>query len=196
MPLTERQEKELAQAAGAVAQLAEMLGQLVEAVQLYERGHDDVAAPVLLRPILDSLMSEFEATARLKESTSGSRVRGTPYLATRYCPPVYSETLSVVPSTTLVPGGSVFVTSRRRGLELHIRVCDTGVGIRPDALSKIFNAFERDDQSRPEGLGLGLFIVKRAADLLGHALQCDRSKDRVRHRMRKSGRSLPIETGC
>src|SRR5437868_3233638 len=97
MPLTEKQEKELAQAAGAVAQLAEMLGQLVEAVQLYERGHDDLAAPVLLRPILDGLIPEFEATARLKESTSGSRVRGTPYF-TPYCPPVYSETLSVMPS--------------------------------------------------------------------------------------------------
>src|SRR5439155_5197131 len=105
---------------------------------------DDLAAPVLLRPILDGLIPEFEATARLKESTSGSRVRGTPYF-TPYCPPVYSETLSVMPSTTLVPGGSVFVTSRQRRLELHISVCDAGVGIRPDALSKIFNAFERAD---------------------------------------------------
>jgi signal transduction histidine kinase len=44
MPLTEKQREELAQAADAVAQIAEMLGQLVEAVQLYERGNDDRAA--------------------------------------------------------------------------------------------------------------------------------------------------------
>jgi signal transduction histidine kinase len=66
------------------------------------------------------------------------------------------------------PGGAVFVTSRRCGSELRISVRDTGVGIRATALSMIFNAFQRADDSRTDGLGLGLFIVKHAADLLGH----------------------------
>jgi len=66
------------------------------------------------------------------------------------------------------PGSAVFVTSRRCGSELRISVRDTGVGIRATALSMIFNAFQRADDSRTDGLGLGLFIVKHAADLLGH----------------------------
>jgi signal transduction histidine kinase len=50
-------------------------------------------------------------------------------------------------------------------------VRDTGVGIRPNALSRIFGAFQRADESRADGLGLGLFIVKHAADLLGHRVE-------------------------
>jgi two-component system phosphate regulon sensor histidine kinase PhoR len=170
MPLTEKQREELAQAADAVAQLAEMLGQLVEAVQLYERAHDDLAAPVLLRPILDGLTAEFEATARLKGidfriASSRDAVLSHPVLLTGILRNLVRNAVDYTH-----PGGSVFVTSRQRGPELHISVCDTGVGIRPDALSKIFNAFERADQRRPEGLGLGLFIAKRAADLLGHRI--------------------------
>jgi light-regulated signal transduction histidine kinase (bacteriophytochrome) len=45
--------------------------------------------------------------------------------------------------------------------------------IRASALSVIFRAFQRADESRTDGLGLGLglFIVKRAADLLGHRVE-------------------------
>jgi signal transduction histidine kinase len=38
-------------------------------------------------------------------------------------------------------------------------------------LSTIFRAFQRADQSRPDGLGLGLFIVKHAAKVLGHRVE-------------------------
>jgi two-component system, OmpR family, phosphate regulon sensor histidine kinase PhoR len=68
-------------------------------------------------------------------------------------------------------GGGVFVTSRRCGSELHIEVRDTGIGIRANALSAIFRAFQRNDKSRVDGLGLGLFIVKHSADLLGHRIE-------------------------
>jgi K+-sensing histidine kinase KdpD len=54
---------------------------------------------------------------------------------------------------------------------LRIEVRDTGVGIRANALSMIFRAFQRLDEGPPDGLGLGLFIVKHAADLLGHRVE-------------------------
>ena len=69
------------------------------------------------------------------------------------------------------PGGSVFVASRPVGSQLRIAVRDTGVGIPAKALATIFTAFQRADESRTEGLGLGLFIVKLAADLLGHRVE-------------------------
>ena len=69
------------------------------------------------------------------------------------------------------PGGAVFVTARRCGRDIRISVRDTGAGIRANALSMIFRAFERADESRTDGLGLGLFIVKHAADLLGHRVE-------------------------
>src|SRR5689334_2735 len=42
---------------------------------------------------------------------------------------------------------------------------------RTEVLSRIFRAFERADDISYDGLGLGLFIVKRSADLLGDRIK-------------------------
>jgi CheY-like chemotaxis protein len=51
-----------------------------------------------------------------------------------------------------------------------IEVQDTGVGIEDDQLEAIFNEFHqvKTPGSNKEGFGLGLAIVRRLADLLGH----------------------------
>jgi signal transduction histidine kinase len=69
------------------------------------------------------------------------------------------------------PHGRVLVGCRRQGAELRIEVHDTGVGMPRDKLAGLFQAFYRVDPGRPDGLGLGLFVVKRAADLLGHRVE-------------------------
>jgi signal transduction histidine kinase len=76
------------------------------------------------------------------------------------------------------PGGGVFVTSRRCGTKLRIEVRDTGVGIRASAFSKIFGAFQRANENQTDGLGLGLFIVSRAAALLGHHVEVHSTEGR------------------
>jgi len=70
--------------------------------------------------------------------------------------------------------GGVEVAMRVDTLAGHqvyvIDVADTGVGMAPDALDKIFNAFEQADTSvtrRFGGTGLGLSISKRFAEALG-----------------------------
>jgi two-component system phosphate regulon sensor histidine kinase PhoR len=165
---SEEQYEELARAADATAELATMLGQLVEALQLRERSDDELNIPVPLRPILEGLAAEFAEAARLKGITFlVTATRWTafthPVLLTGMLRNLIRNAIDYTP-----PGGGVFVTSRRCGPELRIEVRDTGVGIRANALSVIFRAFQRGDESRPDGLGLGLFIVKHAADLLGH----------------------------
>jgi two-component system, OmpR family, phosphate regulon sensor histidine kinase PhoR len=35
----------------------------------------------------------------------------------------------------------------------------------------VFDAFHRLDSTRSDGLGLGLFVVRRAVDLLGHGIE-------------------------
>jgi signal transduction histidine kinase len=63
----------------------------------------------------------------------------------------------------------VFVACRRRGSHVRLEVRDSGIGIPGDELGKVFRAFLRADATRSEGLGL--FIVKRAADFLGHSVK-------------------------
>jgi signal transduction histidine kinase len=60
-----------------------------------------------------------------------------------------------------VPGGSVTVTAEQCDQQLLLRVSDTGLGIPPDDLPRIWDRLFRGDKSRTEkGLGLGLSLVK------------------------------------
>jgi len=56
------------------------------------------------------------------------------------------------------------------GRLLKIAVCDTGIGIAPDRLDRLFKSFSQVDSSTTRhygGTGLGLSIVKRLADAMG-----------------------------
>jgi len=66
------------------------------------------------------------------------------------------------------PGGRILIGCRRWGCDVRIDVYDTGIGIAAEQLKRIFDAFERIDSARCEGLGIGLFVVRRAIELLGH----------------------------
>ena len=69
------------------------------------------------------------------------------------------------------PGGRILIGCRRRGPEIRIDVYDTGIGIPEDQLPRIFDAFTRLTPGRGYGLGIGLSIVRRAADVLGHRIE-------------------------
>jgi signal transduction histidine kinase len=69
-------------------------------------------------------------------------------------------------ASKFTPGqGAVTVrTSNPRPQALHIEISDTGIGIDPDNLEKIFEAFEQGG-TRREGLGLGLAISKAIVEM-------------------------------
>src|SRR6201982_2290617 len=66
--------------------------------------------------------------------------------------------------------GKILLGCRRRGSKLRIEVWDTGIGVPEEQLQAIFEEFHQLDNPAREhskGLGLGLTIVERLADLLG-----------------------------
>ncbi|MET0906568.1 MAG: GAF domain-containing sensor histidine kinase [Tardiphaga sp.] len=65
--------------------------------------------------------------------------------------------------------GRVLVGSRKRHNAISLEVLDTGSGIPAEQLSSIFEAFHQINPSS-EGLGLGLSIVRRTAEALGHPI--------------------------
>jgi signal transduction histidine kinase/CheY-like chemotaxis protein len=70
--------------------------------------------------------------------------------------------------------GSILVGCRRRGESLRIDVIDTGRGIAAENVERIFDEFFQIDnarRSKNRGLGVGLNIVKRLADLLDHKIE-------------------------
>jgi signal transduction histidine kinase len=60
---------------------------------------------------------------------------------------------------------------------VDISIRDTGNGIPPGKADIIFEAFSRLEPEKTEGLGLGLSIVKRSADLLGCEIVLDRGTE-------------------
>ena len=166
----EDEREELDQAVEATARLARMLDQLVEALQLHERPRAQII-PVRLLSLLWELTAEFTELARrkgvmLRLAGTGGAVLSDELLLSGMLRNLIRNAIDHTPS-----GGSVVVASRRYGAELRISVRDTGSGIRASVLPTIFSAFQRGDDSRADGLGLGLFIVKCAADLLGHRVE-------------------------
>jgi two-component system CheB/CheR fusion protein len=73
------------------------------------------------------------------------------------------------------PGGSISVRTFNRTAEtFNVEVIDTGVGIEPQHLEKIFDAFEQV-ASRGEGLGLGLAISKAVVEMHGGSIRATSS---------------------
>jgi signal transduction histidine kinase/CheY-like chemotaxis protein len=73
-------------------------------------------------------------------------------------------------------GGKVVLSLVAVGDDAEIRVRDTGVGIEPMVLSRLFEPFVQADQSLARtqgGLGLGLALVKRMAELHGGSARAE-----------------------
>ena len=64
-------------------------------------------------------------------------------------------------------GGEITVKLSRFEGNLMIEISDTGIGISPDNLKKIFDKFIQIDDSAPGSLGLGLSIAKEVIELHG-----------------------------
>ena len=71
-------------------------------------------------------------------------------------------------------GGSVTIRTFSAGNRIDVGVADTGIGIEPEHLSTIFNAFEQGEDAitkRYGGLGLGLAISRSIAEGHGGTLK-------------------------
>jgi signal transduction histidine kinase len=68
-------------------------------------------------------------------------------------------------------GGTVSVTAKPVGSTIHVEVSDSGAGISPDDLPRVFEQFYRGDKARSRaaggGAGLGLAITKRIVEAHG-----------------------------
>jgi two-component system phosphate regulon sensor histidine kinase PhoR len=72
------------------------------------------------------------------------------------------------------PGGSITLSVKKQAVGLCFSVKDTGSGIEPELLSRIFERFYKTDKTRSSsGTGLGLSIAKHTVEIHGGIIWAD-----------------------
>jgi len=125
---------------------------------------------------IDNILDFCEASASEQNitlsRTGNARLEADPALFRRVLTNLISNALAHTPA-----GGRVNVSVRS---PTEIAVADTGRGISPEHLPRIFDRFYRADAARgapPDGTGLGLSIVKSIMDLHGGAVTLESKLD-------------------
>ena len=154
----------------AVARLAEQLDRLAAALRLYQHTTTMELSPVPLAPLFDGVGAENVEFARQK----GLELRIRPTHAVVVSNAVILDGIVrnlVRNAIKYTDSGRVLLSCRRRGTDMRIDIYDTGIGISADQLPRAFEAFRRLNSTKSSGLGLGLFVVRRAVELLGHRIE-------------------------
>lgn len=121
-----------------------------------------------LRPLLETLQTECGTRAKLRGLTLDVRA---PAVSLRTDPSMLLRVLRNLVSNaiTYTQTGRVLIAARKRQGAVLIQIWDTGIGIAPEHLPKIFDELYQvgnTARDRAQGLGLGLAIVKRLASAL------------------------------
>ena len=125
-----------------------------------------------LRDLFRRLHMHFAGQAEQKElglrfSPGGKSISSDPQLIERVMSNLVQNALKYTQH------GGVVVVARSTRTHLHLEVWDTGIGIQADDLPRVFDEFYQvghGHRVRAQGLGMGLSIVKRLVQLLGHEL--------------------------
>jgi PAS domain S-box-containing protein len=164
----------LAQQQAALDTMSALLTSVLDVSKLDSGAVKPAVVDCRLDEVFNRLRSDFGPQAEdrglvlLVESTAAGG-RTDPELLRRMLGNLLSNAIRYTPT------GRVNVECARAGDDVALTVRDTGVGIPSEELGRIFEEFYQVDRGpqRPEGLGLGLSIVRRLAILLGHKVTVD-----------------------
>jgi len=181
-PLTMEQSKQLGMVRGSARHLLELINDVldiskIEADQLeLHREQFEVGAALervlsVVKPMADkkglTLAAEISQAPTVMIS---DRRRFEQVLLNLLSNAVKFTDLGGVNLTAEIIDGVVSSDASLTGKAIRLRVVDTGIGIRPEDLSSLFQPFRQIDTGlarQREGTGLGLAICRRLATLLG-----------------------------
>jgi signal transduction histidine kinase len=152
-------------------QIAEQLHQLVTALQIHQKSSRLYLVPVRLGSAFSAVQRDVAELA----AERGVQFRVVQTRAVVASEPVLLASIignlvrNAVKFTN--KGGRVLLGCHGSGSSIRIEVHDTGIGIAPQHLENIFEAFHRLQPAHSNGLGLGLFVANRAAELLQHQIE-------------------------
>lgn len=150
-----------------IARRARMLSGLVEDITfiLEAEAHAPEFKPVMLSELTRVVIQDFRATAKKAGLTLQAEiashlpaVNGSPTHLRRALDNLISNAIKFTPA-----GGTISVRLWQEGDQIALEVSDTGIGIPPDQVDRVFERFYQVDGSirrRYGGVGLGLALVR------------------------------------
>jgi signal transduction histidine kinase len=165
----ERGERMVARALTAATRLGEGIDSILDGARLAFTGMPPKVKPFPIAPILSLVRDAHEGDADRK--SIALRVRETAALVVSD-PVLLTSILDNLIGNAIkyTERGGVLVGCRHRRDKLVVQVWDTGIGVPSDLTGAIFEEYRRTGPEDVPGFGVGLAIVKRASEQLGHAV--------------------------
>lgn len=157
-----------------IARRARMLGDLVQDITLILEAevNPPEPMPVPLDKLAQAAVEDFQVVVEQAELTLRAEIApclppvgGSPNYLRRVLDNLLGNAIKYTPE-----GGTITVRLRQEGEHVALEVSDTGVGIPPDQLERIFERFyqvENAARQEQSGIGLGLALVKEIVEVYG-----------------------------
>lgn len=170
-PVTEAQAQQLARIKASARHLLSLIDEILTFTRL-DAGRETVMPETIdldgaLRDameIVEPLATAKNLDLRIISPDPGSKVETDPTKVRQILVNLLSNAVKFTEK------GTVSVEANMLGKEFLLRVSDTGIGIQPENIHRIFDPFWQVEQKatrRATGTGLGLTVTKRLANLLG-----------------------------
>ena len=159
---------------GSLEASMDALCRLLDAILDISKLDAGTVSPSVQAVSLGAIFARLEEEYRLRAAEKSVAFRSVPTDVTLNADPALLERIIrnlVENALRYTDRGRILLGCRRGSGVLRIQIFDTGIGIQPEHLERIFHEFyqvSNPARDRGKGLGLGLAIVERLARLLGY----------------------------
>ncbi len=177
-PLLEGQRPLIEALGGSARRMQRTIEDLIDFASLEAGNGRNLPEPVAIRPFLDDLLRRFGASDDARPVALRSSVSAGVPASLMIDLVGLSTILSHLIGNALrhAGRGTVSVLAEAAEGRLRLTVADTGCGMSPSLVQRLFRPFEQADASHArshDGLGLGLAICDRACRLLGGSIRVE-----------------------
>jgi heavy metal sensor kinase len=173
---SEEHEKVLMSVADEVARMTRIVSDLFTLSRMDLRQHALEKRRIELKPLLEEARETWTAAAdrrriEIRLEGADAPIQGDPSAVSRIFMNLVENAVKYNRE-----GGRITLSLERAPDAVKVRVADTGIGIEPENLPKLFRRFYRTDQARSRetgGAGLGLAIVKSFVEAHGGRIQVE-----------------------
>ena len=176
-PLTDEQERQLQIVRSSATHLLSLINDMLDLAKIESGKRELNIAPVSLAEVVDEVTSSLASLAAEKKLDFLSRVFSVSEAIVTDRRALAQILLNLANNALkFTERGSVRIDAGYASddrSEIAISVIDTGIGIKPEDCERLFRAFQQIDSTstrRHEGTGLGLYLSRSLASLLGGTL--------------------------